>query len=374
MYDVIIVGGGLAGLTTAIDLSRFGYDILVFESNPYPHHKVCGEYVSKEVAPYLNGLGIDLIAEGAVEISDFEMSTVDGAFATTKLSLGGLGISRYAFDNILFEKAKAQRVTFKFKKVTDIIYQNESFQVSCQEDKPFQAKIVIGAYGKRSGLDKRLQRDFMSRRHAWLAVKGHYRNENFPENLVALHNFEGGYGGLSKTETGAVNFCYLAHYRSFKKYNGISDFNENVVSKNRHLKEFLDESNPIFEKPLSIAQISFEKKEPIINHIIMCGDTAGLIHPLCGNGMAMAIHSAKLASISIQKYMTNSNFSRSAMEKEYTAIWNRTFKNRLWFGRNLQHVLLHPRWMNVAVRSSLLSERLLTSVIARTHGKPIPYD
>jgi 2-polyprenyl-6-methoxyphenol hydroxylase-like FAD-dependent oxidoreductase len=50
-----------------------------------------------------------------------------------------------------------------------------------------------------------------------------------------------------------------------------------------------------FEKPLTISQVSFEEK-CIENHIIMIGDTAGLIHPLCGNGMAMAIHSAKLAT------------------------------------------------------------------------------
>jgi hypothetical protein len=56
-----------------------------------------------------------------------------------------------------------------------------------------------------------------------------------------------------------------------------------------------------FEKPLTISQVSFEEKK-CENHIIMIGD-AGLIHPLCGNGMAMAIHSAKLA----RKYNT---FSR----------------------------------------------------------------
>jgi flavin-dependent dehydrogenase len=374
MYDVVIVGGGLAGLTAAIDLSRFGYDILVFETNPYPHHKVCGEYVSQEVVPYLKGLGVDLEAEGAVKISNFEMSTVDGKKVTTSLAMGGLGISRYAFDYLLYKRANEQGVTFNFAKVVDINFQNDSFQVNCQEKISYKAKIVIGAYGKRSGLDKSLNRDFMTRKHFWLAVKGHYRNDKFPKNLVALHNFEGGYGGLSKTETGDVNFCYLVHYNSFKKYADIQDFNLKVVSKNRYLKEFLGESEPIFEKPLSIAQISFEKKQPIVNHIFMCGDTAGLIHPLCGNGMAMAIHSAKLAAFSIRKYLDNTDFDRLTMEKDYTVSWNRTFRNRLWIGRKLQYVLLNRNWMNAALRTSLLSERLLKSVIARTHGKPIHYD
>jgi len=38
---------------------------------------------------------------------------------------------------------------------------------------------------------------------------------------------------------------------------------------------------------------------------LMIGDTAGLIHPLCGNGMAMAIHSAKIASELIGDFYAN---------------------------------------------------------------------
>ena len=88
----------------------------------------------------------------------------------------------------------------------------------------------------------------------------------------------------------------------------------------------------------------------------------------------MAMHSAKLAAFSIRKYLDNNDFDRLTMEKDYTVSWNRTFKNRLWIGRKLQHVLLNRNWMNAALRTSILSERLLKSVIARTHGKPIHYD
>jgi len=52
MYDVLIVGGGLAGLVNAVHLSKAGLKILVLEKNDYPKHKVCGEYISKEVLPH----------------------------------------------------------------------------------------------------------------------------------------------------------------------------------------------------------------------------------------------------------------------------------------------------------------------------------
>ena len=51
--DIIIIGGGLAGLTSAIQLARAGLSVLLLEKHSYPLHKVCGEYVSNEVRPFL---------------------------------------------------------------------------------------------------------------------------------------------------------------------------------------------------------------------------------------------------------------------------------------------------------------------------------
>jgi len=370
VYDVIVIGGGLAGLTAALDLSRYGYNIVLFETNSYPRHKVCGEYISNEVRPYLKNLGIDLLAAGAVEITDFEISTRNGYKAATKLPFGGMGMSRYAFDNLLYEKASQQGVKFIFSKVSEVTYKHDQFLVTT-EGMPYGAKVVIGAYGKRAALDKSLQRGFSYEKHSWLAVKGHFRHATFPQNLVALHNFEGGYGGLSKTEDGTVNFCYLTSYESFKKYGAIKEFNQKIVSKNKYLKLFLDKADPVFENPLSIAQISFQKKEPLVNHILMCGDTAGLIHPLCGNGMAMAIHSAKLASELIHHFLENTTYNRSQLEKDYRQVWNRTFKRRLWYGRKLQHLLLNKKSIDVGIRTAGASKRLLKFIITKTHGKPI---
>jgi len=369
-YDIIIVGGGLAGLTAANALVRIGYGVLVYEAKPYPHHKVCGEYVSNEVLPYLDTIGINLHEYGGVSISKFEMSTVKGKKISLSLDLGGVGISRYALDNALYEEARKSGVHFLFEKVGNIQFESDRFVVS-GDNSSIDARVVIGAYGKRSVLDKTLNRSFIAVKNSWLAVKSHYENNEFPSDLVALHNFNGGYAGLSKTETGAVNFCYLANYKNFKKYNDIDEFNSKEVSKNVYLKDFLATSEPIFEKPLTIAQISFQKKEPVIGHILMCGDTAGLIHPLCGNGMAMAIHSAKFASECIDLFLRNKTMGRKEMEREYSRLWNAAFKNRLWFGRKLQYILTHKNVMDIGLKTIGKSQSLLKSIISKTHGKSI---
>jgi flavin-dependent dehydrogenase len=370
-FDIIIVGGGLAGLTAAIHLSQKRHRVLVIEKKTYPHHKVCGEYVSKEIMPYLKSLGIPIEKSGAVQIDTIQLSTVTGKSIQTKLPLGGIGISRYGFDDLLYQKATDNMVQFVFEAATSINYVADSFEVRTENNKTYSSRIVIGAYGKRSTLDKQLQRNFIKQKSGWLGVKAHYQYDEFPQNNVALHNFKGGYAGLSKTETGAVNFCYLASYNSFQKEKNVDNFNENVVAQNPFLNEFFEKAAPIFEAPLTIAQISFEQKKSVENHILMCGDTAGLIHPLCGNGMAMAIHSAKIASENIDRYLINKIQDRNQLESNFTKAWTAAFQRRLWMGRQLQSLMLNETLSNMTLEMVTQSPSLLRKLIRSTHGKPI---
>ena len=104
--DVIIIGGGLAGLCNAIHLSKLGKKVLLIEKNEYPKHKVCGEYISNEVLPYLDFLEVNPFDSGAVRINNFQLSTTKSNIISAKLPLGGFGISRYTLDLVLSEKAK----------------------------------------------------------------------------------------------------------------------------------------------------------------------------------------------------------------------------------------------------------------------------
>ena len=109
-FDVIIIGGGLAGLTNAIHLSKSIHRVLLIEKNSYPKHKVCGEYISNEVLPYLNSLGIDPIKVGAKQISKVQISTTKGNLIKSELPLGGFGMSRYFLDSLLLKKVRLNGV------------------------------------------------------------------------------------------------------------------------------------------------------------------------------------------------------------------------------------------------------------------------
>src|SRR5690606_13666678 len=236
--------------------------------------------------------------------------------------LGGFGLSRYALDNLLYETAKRNGCAVLIECVEDVCFSENLFTVTTNVAK-YTSKIAIGAHGKRANIDSILKRDFMLAKSGWLAVKAHYTG-NFPDDVVALHNFNGGYCGISKVENDTINICYLANFETFKKYRNIEDYQAKVLAKNPNLKAVFDHAKPVF-KPMAISQVSFAKKLPVENHMLMTGDSAGLIHPLCGNGMAIAVHSAKIASELIIDYLTGKIHSRKTLERQYMIKWNEQF-------------------------------------------------
>lgn len=366
--DVLIVGGGLAGLSSAIHLSKHNLNILVIEKNGYPKHKVCGEYISNEVLPYLDFLDIDVFKLGAKRIDKFQLSTPKGQLISAGLPLGGFGISRFCLDEALAAKALENDVQILQDVVENIQFSNDEFSVETKNNAIFKARIVIGAYGKRANLDVRLDRQFIKTRSPYLAVKTHVKGD-FPDDLVALHNFEGGYCGVSKVEDDSINLCYITNFKSFKKFKDIEEFQEKVVSRNKHLKIIFDKTVPVFEHPLTISQISFEDKKPVENHILMCGDTAALIHPLCGNGMSMAIRSAQIASVLIVKFFNSDISTREALEKQYLRDWNTAFKFRLKTGQIVANLFNQPKISEVLMQGLKWFPGILPHIIKRTHGK-----
>lgn len=368
--DVLIIGGGLAGLITATYLSQKGLKVLVIEKKGYPKHKVCGEYVSNEVLSFLNSLGFDPFTFGAKKIDKLVLSTKTGKTIESHLPLGGFSLSRYTLDEALAEKAKQSGAVILHDVVSAVNFNNELFQITSKTETRYTSKIVVGAYGKRSNLDKSLSRKFINQNSPYLAVKAHYRGD-FPENLVALHNFNGGYCGLSKVENDHINACYITDYKSFKRYNDIEDFQRKVMYQNPFLKTFFDTAIPVFEKPMTISQIAFSTKELIKNHILMCGDSAGMIHPLCGNGMSMAIQSAQVLSSYIHDFFAGKIRSRSELESSYQKTWNQEFKSRLRTGRLLAKLFRMNAISEIMLSGLSMAPGTLSKIIERTHGKPL---
>ena len=370
MSDVIIIGGGLAGLTSSILLGRHGLKVTLLEKGIYPNHKVCGEYVSNEVIPFLKSHDLFPAEIEPVPISKFQLTAINGDSIHTNLDLGGFGISRYQFDKFLAKKATDSGVeVFTNTKVEHLQYIDEQHLVQVKGGRQFIAPLLIAAHGKRSNLDHNLSRSFIQKRSPYVGIKYHLKAD-LPDDLISLHNFRGGYGGISRIEDKKFNFCYLVHRDQLRKYGNVPLMEEKVLAENPHLRQLFNQAEILFDKPMVINEITFEKKEAVHNHILMAGDSAGMITPLCGNGMAMAIHSGKMAAEAIIKYYSQQGFDRNHLENEYRNAWEKAFLLRLKVGRATQRLFGSEFTSNLAVQITRNIKPLFRLIVKNTHGQP----
>lgn len=366
-YDVIIVGGGLAGLSTAIMSRKKGLSVLLIEKYAYPFHKVCGEYISNEVRPFFEHIGLDLASLGVSEVNKLEVSAVNGSVAKSHLKSGGFGISRYKLDFELAKLATEIGVDVMTETTVNSVEENH---VTTSKKEVFQGKIIVGSYGKRSNLDKHLNRNFIDERTGYVGVKYHIKTD-FPKDVIALHNFKGGYCGMSAIEDDLYCLCYLIDREVIRGNGSIEATEKNVLSKNKYLKEIYANSEFVYNKPLVINEISFKSKSKKEKEMLMVGDTAGLITPLCGNGMAMAIRGGVKLSELVYKNLNGK--SEIDLYQEYLTYWNAEFKTRLWAGRNLQKLFGSNLPTNLAIGFFKNFPSLLPPIVKLTHGEELEF-
>ncbi len=366
-----IIGGGLAGLATAIQLALHGHRVVLFEKKDFPRHKVCGEYVSNEVLPILESFGIDPFRTGATRISRLELSAPSGKCVQTKLPLGAFGLSRYRFDELMAEKAKSLGVHLHTRTVVnDVAFDGDLFEITTQNNS-YHARFVVGAFGKHSNLNRIANAANNGVSGKFIGVKRHVALD-FPVDLVALHNFNGGYCGVSMVERRQVNVCYLARAADIKRAGGIDAFEKQVMFRNYKLREIFEQAEPLFERPLTIANFSFGAKKSVVNHVLHAGDAAGMITPLCGNGMAMAIFSGYFLADLLHQACSGT-LSRQELEMVYSNEWKSRFLRRLWWGNRLQWWFGKPLISNSALNLLSVIPTILPLVIRKTHGVPAAF-
>ncbi|MFC4230457.1 NAD(P)/FAD-dependent oxidoreductase [Parasediminibacterium paludis] len=372
-YDVAIIGGGLAGLTLAIQCARAGFITALYEKEHYPFHRVCGEYISLESKDFLKNMGVDIEALQLPIINTLHITDSYGHLYHFTLPLGGFGISRFMLDDILYQQAQQAGVhIFTATKVQNVVFNNQQFAISTSHHQ-HKATVAVGSFGKRSNLDVKLQRPFINqnkgRLHNYIGIKYHIKHAH-PVDTIALHNFKNGYCGISKIEGDTYCLCYLTTADNLKANDGsIKQMEATVLQKNPKLKDILTQAEFLYEAPLAISQISFSPKATVENHMLMVGDAAGLITPLCGNGMSMALHGSKLAFTQIQAYLQK-DISRKDMEENFTNEWKAHFGKRLWIGRMVQRLFGGNYVTYLFLKTMQQSKWLSTKLIKATHGQP----
>ena len=377
-HEVVVVGGGLAGLAAAAILAQSGVRTALVEQQRFPFHRVCGEYLSNEAVPFLKRLGVEVEALGAVHMTRFEASTLGGDRLQSQLGLGGIGVSRYRLDSALAERASALGVDLlQGTRVHSICRSGEMFRcelLSSDGSLPhtLRSPLVLGCFGKRSRLDRELRRKNARRRSHYVAAKQHFGAPNARtvqrSQTVALHCIDGGYCGTSDVEHGRLNVCYLTTKRAFQTAGNHDAFLRAQAEANPALSEAIRGRDPAMD-PVFISQVDFGTKTAVEDGVLLCGDSAGLIHPLCGNGMALALRGAETLSQQVLRFLSG-QISRPQLESNHRSAWRRSYGLRRSFSGHMQRIFEHPPSARASLRIARTLPILTRGLLRLSHGRP----
>lgn len=372
MKDVAIIGGGLAGLTAGLIANRMGHSVILYEKKGYPFHKVCGEYLSLESEPILRWLGLPIEEWKLPVLTQFRITHPNGKEFNAQLPLGGFGISRFTLDHFLQTKLmKEGGIVLDNSRVTSVSKLGDKHQIISDhpEFSGLHSRLVFTAAGRNRPSFPALQETRQTGKR-YVGVKLHV-SADIPANQIELHHFPGGYCGISAIENDGYCLCYLIDEELIKNCRGnLEETEQRYLYQNPTLKRYFTQFPKLTER-VSTAGVFFSKRSVHADGMLFLGDTAGMIPPLAGNGMSMAIHSATIAANLAHRHFIG-NLDRNEIGLRYESEWNSAFSSRLRMARTLQSIMEKPGMTAFSMAAFQAFPGLFRLAVSQTHGTAIP--
>jgi flavin-dependent dehydrogenase len=311
MSGALVVGGGPAGAAVAIGLARQGHSVRLVEREATPRDKVCGEFLSGEALGYLSGLGVDVRALGAVPIDQVRM--VRGrAMAAQPLPFPAMSLSRRLLDEALLGQASAAGVELRRgQRVDGIGRRGSGFTARLGDGSELTTQSLFLCSGKH---DVRGLRRPPGRQSELVGFKLHFRLTPAQQaelgSSVELFLFCGGYGGLEPIEDGLANLCLLVQQQRLQALGGWEALLASIRRECPHLDQRLGGAAARWEKPLALSAIPYGYVCAAADGIWRLGDQAAVIPSFSGDGISIALHSARVAAAVFAEHGSASDFQR----------------------------------------------------------------
>ena len=321
--DHLVIGAGPAGAMVALRLADAGRNVALLEKEPGPHHKVCGEFLSREAVEYLRQAGVNPIDLGAATIRTLRLSA-GGKTISTPLPFQALSLSRCVLDAALLARAEESGCQIlRGTAVESLIPDGDHWIASLNNGDSLRASTAFLATGKHDlrGFSRSpaRQSDLVGFKMFWQLAPSQL---HALRDCMDLYLFPGGYGGLSLVEGGVANLCLVVRRTTLRPSGGWPQLLALILRDNRHLRQILLGATPLWPRPLAISPIPYGYLIRKSSGLWCVGDQAAVIPSFTGDGISIALHSAALAA---QMFLTGSS----------DADYNRALRDQLTRPMNL---------------------------------------
>ena len=372
--DITIIGGGLAGSAAAILLARAGRDVLLIERDSQPVHKVCGEFLSQEALGYLDLLGLDATALGAVPIRSVRLAHHDQR-SEAPLPFAAKSLTRRTLDAHLLQLVESSGARVLRSRVHAIEHTDHGWSARLEDGNIVSSPNTFLATGKHD-ISRRPRPK--GKQPNLVAFKMYFRLS--PQQAaeldahVELLLYSGGYAGLQPVEDNAANLCCLIDRSELQRIGGRwPDLLRSMQRDCSLLRERLQGASPLLEKPLAISSIPYGYVRPASDGLWALGDQAAVIPSFTGDGMSIALHSGCLAATMFLSGQTAAQFQHQLHQELATQVALATTLSRGLIWEPSRHlftaaVSIWPQVLGTVARST----RISSTAVANASHIPIP--
>ena len=331
-FDIIIIGGGLSGSSTALNLSKKGYSVLIIEKESSGSIKPCAGGMASSMRKYLP-LDIDESIESKIRTVEFRWESSDNVVADLSGESPFWIIRREKLDNLLLNEAiKYDTEIIRPVQVEEVTRQDDNWLLKCSNSYIYKSKFLVIADGSQSQWTRYFKlgpREPKFANTIALRLKG---LGNIPKNAVRF-------------EFGFVKYGFAWAFPLKDTVNiGLGTFINNKLLEDNELNNKVIKSFGFEDSSFKVVHKKLRIWNGINNlhgdSVIAVGDAASLCDPFLAEGIRPSLISSYFAAESIDQCLTRNNTDLNNYSENINKEWG---KSMAWGKRIAQIFYRFPR-------------------------------
>lgn len=373
--EVLVIGAGPAGATTAMLLAESGHDVVLLDKARFPRAKACAEYVNPAAAEILGRIGIHgrALEAGAAPVAGMTVITSREARFTldyvTGTSYPALGLSREQLDWLLIAGAREAGVDVREgTPVREVTRETDGRlrvrAVVAGRERILHPRLLIGADGRYSVVARGLG---LSRDVRWprrIGLAAHYRDFPLADSFGEMHVAPHGYCGVAPQEERRGNVAMVLDLARFRACSGgrqpVAECFETLLASFPGLAERASQAERV-SQIRGVGPLAHRVTRVAGDGFLLVGDAAGFFDPFTGEGIYDALRGGELAAATAGQALRTGDVSASGLASYQQARRDAFAANRraAWL---MQFFLRYPSLLSYTARRISRRPRVATAM------------